>query len=350
MSRIPKTGYYHQTMTAPVTDETGWGSGATGPGSARSSPFNEERAWASGMAARLKLVLGSFAEDEQEARRDYLAEELTRALKDVAPARRRSYLKALNRLFPSWEGAPGARKQDVVQDTPEMLVAKLVEVSPYLTVDQRKQFADQLLGAGIACVRVTSAAVPVAHAGVQEAVPVELQKKLGLSADQQLSQQRVLRLIAVLVDFTVTVDQVAWSMWRQIAPKSVIRREGGAEADYRKIAGPYLAGDDEVSTAQISQVLDKTRQLVAGILAGIGSTGEVFARQFLSKIAPPAIQEQADAESGFFLGPEQKCWRRYVNLFNEINGVAIEKEITSAIAKATEDLVLGADRSSSRDT
>jgi hypothetical protein len=234
-------------------------------------------------------------------------------------------------------------------ESPEELVAKLVEMAPYLSIEQKRSFAEKLQAAGIVCVRESASPAAAAPSAAAEPVPVELQKKLGISAEQQLSQQRVLRLIAVLVDFTVTVDQVAWSVWKQLAPKSVIRREGGAEADYRKIACPYLTGDDEVSTAQISQVLDKTRQLVAGLLAGIGSTGEVFARQFLSKIAPPAIQEQADAESGFFLGPEQKCWRRYVSLFNEINGVAVEREITTAIAKCTEDLVLGADRSTSRD-
>lgn len=341
-------------MTAPVTDETGWGSGAAGSGAVRVTRSNDEIAWAHGIAARLRLLLGSFAEDEPDVRREYLAEELTRALKDIAPARRKDHLQALTHLFPTWEGAPGSRVAAPIDDSPEALVAKLVEAAPYLSIEQRKAFAEQLQAAGISTMR--EVAVPAVRGESpkslpppSESVPIELQRKLGIAPEQQLSSQRVLKLIAVLVDFTVTVDQVAWSVWKQLAPKSVVRREGGAEADYRRIAGPYLTGDDEVSTAQITQVLDKTRQLVAGLLAGIGSTGEVFARQFLSRIAPPAIQQQAEAESGFFLGPEQKCWRRYVSLFNEINGVAVEKEITLAIAKCTEDLVLGADRSTSRD-
>ncbi len=156
---------------------------------------------------------------------------------------------------------------------------------------------------------------------------------------------RTLRLIAALIDFSVTLDQVAWSVWKQLAPKSVVRRDAGPDGDFRKIAGPYLAGDDEVSTTQITQVLDKTRQLTAGLLAGIGATGETFARQFLSRFAPPAIQEQTNAEPGFFIGPEQKCWRRYVALFGETNGVAVEKEINAAITKYAEDLILGKDRS-----
>ena len=99
---------------------------------------------------------------------------------------------------------------------------------------------------------------------------------------------RVLRLIAILTDFSVTLDQLSWNVWKQVAPKSIVRRDAGPESDFRKIAGPYLTGDNEVSTAQISQVVDKTRQLIAGLLAAVGSTGETFARQFISRIAPSA--------------------------------------------------------------
>jgi hypothetical protein len=148
----------------------------------------------------------------------------------------------------------------------------------------------------------------------------------------------------VLIEFSVTLDQLSWSVWKQVAPKSIVRREAGPESDFRKIAGPYLAGDDEVSTAQISQVVDKTRQLIAGLLAAIGSTGEIFARQFLGRIAPGAIKEKADAESGFFVGPEQKCWRKYLEVFNEINDVSVEKEIGEVLASRTEELILGKGR------
>jgi hypothetical protein len=304
-------------------------------------PLTEEGTWARGIGARLRLLQSSFADDDERMRRDYLAEEIERAIKDVAPSRRRTYLEALAEHFPQWEGAPGAAREAApVDESPETIAAKLVEVAPYLTVAQKKVLAQQLEAAGIVQIRQ----IGVAPAPPPQPIPPELQKKLGLDPETPLSDVRVMRLIAALIDFSVALDQLAWNMWKTLAPKSVVRRDP-ASGDMRRIAGPYLAGDDEVSTAQITQALDKTRQLIAGLMAGIGAAGETFSKQFLARFAPPAIQEIAQEESGFFIGPEQKCWRKYVALFAEVNGVVIEKEIASAIVQYTEELILGAGRS-----
>lgn len=304
--------------------------------------MSEDAEWASGLGAQLKLIQASFAEDDPGTRQQYISDEIARALKTVSPSKRRTYLQALAHRFPSWEGAPAPKAKPTVELSPEELVARLVEAAPYLTIAQRRAMAEQLEQAGLVASRPVAGAAPAAAAA--EPIPEELQRKLGLDAAQSLSQVRVLRLIAVLIEFSVTLDQLAWNVWKQIAPKSIVRRDGGAESDFRRIAGPYLAGDDEVSTAQISQVVDKTRQLIAGLLAGMGSTGEAFARQFLGRISPGAIKEKADAESGFFVGPEQKCWRKYLEVFNEINGPMVEKEIAEVLATQAEELILGKGR------
>ena len=308
--------------------------------------MSEDVEWASGLGGQLRLIQASFAEDDAATRQQYLSEEIARALKTVPPTKRRSYLQALAERFPAWEGAPAAKDAPAMDLAPEELVARLVEAAPYLSIAQRKALSEQLEAAGLVASRPTvgAAPAPAAAAAPVEQVPEELQKKLGLEPGQALSQLRVLRLIAVLTEFSVTLDQLSWNVWKQIAPKSIVRRDAGPESDFRRIAGPYLAGDDEVSTAQISQVVDKTRQLIAGLLAAVGATGEAFARQFLSRVAPSAIKEKADAESGFFIGPEQKCWRKYLETFNEISGVSIEKEIAGILATNTEELILGKGR------
>ena len=305
--------------------------------------MSEEAEWACGVGGQLRLIQASFADDDAATRQQYLSEEIARALKTVPPTKRRGHLQALAERFPAWESAPTPKGAPAVELPPEELVARLVEAAPYLTITQRRALSEQLEAAGL----VASKPVPAAsasHAVVSEPVPEELQKKLGLEPNQSLSQVRVLRLIAVLTEFSVTLDQLSWNVWKQIAPHSIVRRDAGPEGDFRKIAGPYLAGDDEVSTAQISQVVDKTRQLIAGLLAAIGSTGETFARQFLGRIGPQAIKEKADAESGFFVGPEQKCWRKYVETFNEISGLSVEQEIAGVLVSQSEELILGKGR------
>ena len=56
------------------------------------------------------------------------------------------------------------------------------------------------------------------------------------------------------------------------------------------------------------------------------------------------LKEAADAEPGFFIGPEQRCWRKYIQLFNDVSGVTIENDIANAIVKYTEDLIMGGGR------
>ena len=69
-----------------------------------------------------------------------------------------------------------------------------------------------------------------------------------------MDPNRALRLFGLLADLTVALDQLAWSVWKQIAPQSIIRRETGSAGDFRKLAALYLSGDPEVATPQLAQL------------------------------------------------------------------------------------------------
>jgi len=306
--------------------------------------LSDEAVWAAGVGTRLRMLQASFADDDAAARRDYLAEEIERNVREIPASRRKAHLEALAERFPEWGVVSGAEAEEVVEPepapaagpSPATLASQLVEMAATLSEAEREDITNQLLSVGLAA-RVSSGAT------TQESdeVPPELQKKLGLDASQALDRKRAIRLVAVLIDLVVTMDQVAWNVWKNLAPNSRVRRDPGPTGDLRKLAGPFITGDSEVSTAQVTQLLDKTRQLIAGLLAAVGATGEAFARQYLTRFSPRSIKEAADAEPGFFIGPEQKCWRKYTELFNEVSGVTIENEIANAIVKYTEDLILG---------
>jgi hypothetical protein len=308
--------------------------------------LSDEALWAVGVSTRLRTLHASFADDDAAARREYLAEEIERAIREVPASRRKLYLEALAERFPEWENkdttAPeeeAIEAEQPVDHSPASLVAELAAIARGLSDEERRDLAYQLQEAGFAV------AVPM-PAGAQETeeIPPELQKKLALQPSQTLDRKRVIRLIGVLIDLVVTMDQLAWNVWKNLAPNSRVRRDPGPTGDLRKITGPFLVGDSEVSAAQVTQLLDKTRQLIAGLLAAVGATGETFARQYLIRFSPQSIKEAADAEPGFFIGPEQRCWRKYTQLFNEVSGVTIENEIANAIVKYTEDLILGGGR------
>ena len=299
--------------------------------------------WAAHLSARLRALQTSFADDAPDQRQRYLAEEICQALQEIAPGERATHLQALAERFPVWDEAPAssAGSPPAAEDSPENLVRQLIARASELSEPGRAALARQLAAAGF---EVRSSQISAVQAPPMDfgSIPPELQKRLGIEPGQVLDGTRVLRLVATLCEFMVTLDHLAWSVWKNLAPKSAVRRIPGPAGDFRKIAAPYLLGDTEVSTSQINLAVDKTRQLIAGLLAAIGSTGETFARQFLSRFSPVAIKTTADADAGFFLGPEQKCWRRYTALFNETSGVAVEQEISKIVAKYTESLINGA--------
>jgi hypothetical protein len=87
-------------------------------------------------------------------------------------------------------------------------------------------------------------------------------------------------------------------------------------------------------------MLDKTRQITAGLLSAIGPAGEIFARKYLEKFAPDKIRASVESKSpGFIASVEQKCWRRYVELAAELSGQAVETQIVEGIVAYTEELI-----------
>src|SRR5438552_17277284 len=183
------------------------------------SHLTEESLWASGLAARLRLIQATAADDPSATRQGFIVEELERALKDVVPSKREIFLAALAERFPTWE-APASAEQSVQptrpsEETPETLLARVVELAPTLSQPEREQFANQLRQAGL---------LPQGEASME--IPPEYQKKFGLPAGKQLNFERTVKLLGALYEMTLAMDQLAWALWRQIAPQANIRKEG----------------------------------------------------------------------------------------------------------------------------
>jgi hypothetical protein len=301
--------------------------------------LRDEAVWAASLSARLRMLQASFADDEPANREGFLIEELDRALKEIPAGKKRSYLGALGERFPipSAETQPAAAEPS--PESPESLVARVVELVPHLSPNLQAALTEKLRETGL--LPQPEQAVVAAPA---EELPEELQNKLSMEPGRSLDRARSLKLIAVMLDFLVTVDQLVWNVWKNLDPNSVVHRDPGMGSDFRQSLGAYLSGDREVSTAQVNQAIDKTRQLTAGLLAAVGATGETFARQYLSRFSPANIKQLANTGPGFLVGSDQKCWRKYVELFEETSGVKIEQEIANAIVRYTEQLILGSER------
>ena len=295
-------------------------------------PVPEARSWAEKVASRLWMLQTSFADDPPSARHEYLVEEIERSIKDVGESRRSEYLSALMERFPGPEriDAPYFKPPEVetVERSPQEVADELIARLPEFSNEAKAVLAQKLQALGLFVSQ---------SRGLE--LPLELLGKLGMTPKETVDEERVIKLFTALLEMVVTLDHLIWNVWKNVAPKSSVRREQVSDNPRRTI-GRYLSGDREVATLQITQMLDKTRQLTAGLLSAIGPAGEIFARKHLEKFAPEKIRVGVESKSpGFISNVELKCWRRYVELAADLSGQAVEMQIVDGIVAYTEELI-----------
>jgi len=298
------------------------------------SHLTEEALWAGGLASRLKLLQANFADDDTATRQTYVSEEIDRALKNIAPAKRKAYLHALGEQFPAWQanqGAPVAPTPAVsAPEAPSELLARFIHVASTLSPETRAEFIAKLKAAGLA----PSESGP---ATTIELAP-EAQKKVGMAPGALLNVERGVKWLVVESEAVLALDQLGWTLWKQMAPKSTMRKD----TELSKLAGQYLAGDPEVSTQQLIQALEKTRRLVAALMGGVGRAGNTFAKKQVARLSPEVIEDLAKMERKFMDSVEVTSWRIYQRLAKEhLNEPAIENGIQEAMVKVAEDLMAG---------
>ncbi len=295
--------------------------------------------WAAMIGNRLKYLQSNLADETPENRQNYLEDELRRALQAIPASKRGAHLDALAERFPSWELATVSvnTPSAITQRTPDEIVKAFLELAPQLSGEQREDVKQRLAALGM----IVSSNKPIEGDAL-----ADVQAKLKLGAEDPIDPQRLGKLFAALADTMLTLDQLAWNLWRSAAPKSPIRRDT-SQGDLRLLMRRSLSGDAEASAAQVQKQLEATRQLIAGLLAGLGPAGKNFARRYQQRYTPDAIRDVVRAEGGgggMFANAEAKCWKKYTELANEITDASIESDVQEAVVKYAEDLIRGLNR------
>jgi hypothetical protein len=296
----------------------------------------DESSWAAGLAARLRLLQASCADVPRAERQQFVAEEIERSLKGIAVGKKKSYLTALAEKFPAWGSvgaapAPVPAPQPAEDDTPQARLARLLEVIPRLSPEEKAEFTAKLRDAGI---------VDKQPAAALE-IPNELRTRLAIAADKPVQSEQAVKLLAALAEWALVLDQLSWRIWKQLAPNSTVRRDTTSGGDFKTTTGRYLAGDRDVSIEQLAQNLGKSRKLIAALLTAIGPAAERYAAKYFYRFSPDAIKELAQMDKTWG-GIEQKCWRKYVELAGSFpTPASIEKEIRDDIVICGEELMLG---------
>ncbi len=304
-----------------------------------SQPLSDAPAWAAAAAVRLRYIQANFADDPAESRESFLEDELKKLLDPVPLGKRQLYLDTLAEKFPTWESlssAPSvAAKAASDERTPDEVWSLFLKTLPKFSLEQRETIKNRLADAGF---------IRVSGDSLDTGSTTELVEKLKIPPSDKIDGSRLGKLCAALAEFAIMTDQLAWNVWKNIAPKSTIRRDGSA-GDLRTALRRSATGDPEVAAAQIAAQLEKNRQLIAGLIAAIGPAGKNFTRRFQSRYSPEAVRDMVKLEGASVFGnADARNWKKYTELAQEISEDTIQTDMMDAVAKYAEELMRGQNR------
>jgi hypothetical protein len=286
---------------------------------------------------RLRLIQIDFADLPADQRDRHMTDEVGEALAEIPSDQRDGFIRQIRERFPAWKGEvktaappfPTAAHADW-----ENLLDQLAQCAPRLNPEQRSAAIARLQEAGLA----DTGPAPEWPAAAARALRTRLQ----LTDRDNLDPARLLELLTDLVSFASSLDQLVWATWKQIAPKSDIKRPAPIQRSAAKFVS---APQDDPATAaireQVAGDLDRLRQLTAALISAIAQAGNLFAQRHVGKFAVANIETYADRLPGAMVSKEIKCWRQYKELAAAMDVHAIEQELQNGITEYTQTLIKG---------
>jgi hypothetical protein len=283
---------------------------------------------------RLRLVQADTATGPASQRRELLNEELTRSLKDFPPPERKRYLEAMLARLPlgGYVLEPAPRPVAPVEapkpaETFDQLVDRFLQTAASLPPAKRQELARRLSDVGL------TAAVPQrAPAELSK----ELQERLGLSPDQEPRLENAIHLCLDLVEVFQKFDERALGTMAELSKKSQLLRR---RQDFRVSAGQYVVSGTDAVDAHVRVVAS----LVGSFMAAVLGSGREFARQYVERFSPDAIEDIVTSEGGSkIFGPSKHelCWKKYREIAERyVKYDVIERELKDCVVKFMEKTV-----------
>ncbi len=292
------------------------------------------------LANRLRAIQADLADQTNDTRQEYMADEIRRALADLTPAERAEFLAELGELFPTWEQnvsasdtASGTAKVVTQMDhqelqDPSFLAKRLCDLAPQLSASQREAVTAMLARAGLT-------------EGDQSDWPAEplakLAARLQFDDQERPNAGHALELLQILSEFSLSVEQIAWNMFKAMAPSTNIKRS----APLQKLLAGFLLNDPDVPRGQVSQEIERLRKVNAALLSSVGHASRQFAQRYAAKFSPAEIE--AAVRTGpkkMFSGFEILCWKKYTELAADgLDEAAIDHEIREIVRQFVESVI-----------
>jgi hypothetical protein len=282
---------------------------------------------AAATANRLRLIQIDLADAEPGFRRDYLLQEVKKALDALAPEDRKPFLDEMMARFPTWD-----RNVEVAADEPQVpirsatdaaelrdpsfLVERLIDVVRSVPEPQRQVVVQRLREAGLAVVE---------KAGWALKAEQDFRGKVPLTAQQLVDPTRLIELAGSLLASTVKIDDIVFRTFLHM---------GGGKArlphrDLLPTATGYVSANPQVSHAEMAECLERIRQLTAALILAVGKVDQQVGARHEQMFSPGAILAAVQAQKGgFMVGQDAKCWQKYCELFQ---GYSLAQELRDTI-------------------
>lgn len=296
--------------------------------------------WLDDMELRLKRALLDVADTDEAEGLRFLQEELASHLEDVGGETTRvEYLLSLKERFPQIlpeEAAPVVEEMlpRQPQRSEEVSVEEALQIVrrdwDQLDPDAREAFL-KAFGPEEAMPPVRTpdapAVDPVDRAATFEQPSEELARYLKLPDDVEVPAERLQKALVGLLKTVSQVDSLGTQVYKQLG----ISRDLKAE-DIRKLVGNYVGGD-RVEADQLHQILDETRLKVGLIISTIANLPTTLSHTHMAKFQPSLIESSVSGGGGLLSGKEAKCWKKYLDLAEDLQPQKMEKVINDLMVQ-----------------
>lgn len=146
----------------------------------------------------------------------------------------------------------------------------------------------------------------------------------------------------MFAQFTLVMDQLAWRIWKDLAPGSALKRPASFKADLAK----FLAGDPSISREQVREQLERLRRVLAGLTSAAPRAGEIFASRQVQRIGAQSVEAAAARGALPLVGDrkETACWRKYQELAKDLEADALARELLMLWGETADKIITGGER------
>ncbi|GMV25389.1 MAG: hypothetical protein AMXMBFR58_14200 [Phycisphaerae bacterium] len=288
------------------------------------------------LAGRLRVLQSELADEEPKVREEQLVAVIDQTIAAEQAHDVPGFLDELLTWFPTFgDGAaaapgPAVRAKAPEPKSPAEWVSGLVQAWQQLPQAEREALTTRLIEGGV---------IQPTPAGVQltPAIEQDLRAKLSLMPGEKIDPAKVLALAAVLVDFVVFCDALAWRLWAgnpsSIAPPGTDVRQNAAIA---KFMGNFVKGADvNLPGLGLTPELQRLQQLIRAVMAGISEVGRVYGELLSTVLSPESIK--ATVGTGFTKG-KAEYWDMFeARAAKTLDRDEIKREIRLAIGRFVED-------------